>query len=119
MQQLVHNLVSNGIISNTRVEHAMKLVDRKNYVESTVKEKAYLDAPLPIGFQATISAPHMVLNYLLACLCPGILGRQAERGFIRFGCGIRLWVLVGLLCTASRSQRESNWLGTHTRAIKV
>ena len=37
----------------------MRLVDRKNFVPSHLLNKAYFDTPQPIGYNATISAPHM------------------------------------------------------------
>lgn len=37
----------------------MKLVDRANYVPSVARRYAYQDAPQSIGYNATISAPHM------------------------------------------------------------
>jgi protein-L-isoaspartate(D-aspartate) O-methyltransferase len=51
----VENLKKNGIIQTSRVEEAMKAVDRKHY--STYNP--YVDSPQTIGFGATISAPHM------------------------------------------------------------
>ena len=59
MSQLVHNMAANGIITNAKVEQVMKMTDRKNYVEFS-SAQAYLDAPMSIGYNATISAPHMV-----------------------------------------------------------
>jgi len=46
----------NEIIKSERVVAAMKAVDRKNFC----KQNAYLDSPQSIGYQVTISAPHMV-----------------------------------------------------------
>lgn len=47
--------VANGIIRSESVENAMMSVDRGNYV----KINPYMDAPQGIGFNVTISAPHM------------------------------------------------------------
>ncbi|KAF8878164.1 protein-L-isoaspartate O-methyltransferase [Gymnopilus junonius] len=55
--QLIGNLATNGIVHSERVMRAMKSVDRANYVPSW--EEAYEDSPQPIGYGATISAPHM------------------------------------------------------------
>ncbi|KAJ6217759.1 hypothetical protein RDWZM_008916 [Blomia tropicalis] len=55
-QELIANLKKNGIISNSRVEHAMLAVDRGNFIQANDK---YVDSPVRIGFGATISAPHM------------------------------------------------------------
>lgn len=52
---LVEQLKRNDIIKSAVVEQAMLLTDRGNYVYYY----PYLDAPQLIGFDATISAPHM------------------------------------------------------------
>ncbi|XP_078494832.1 protein-L-isoaspartate(D-aspartate) O-methyltransferase [Ciona intestinalis] len=52
---LINNLRKNGIITHDAVYAGMKLTDRKFYVSSG----AYNDSPQSIGYQATISAPHM------------------------------------------------------------
>jgi len=57
--QLVTNLRKGALINSDAVEAAMRAVDRGNYVPSSVADSAYDDSPQPIGYQATISAPHM------------------------------------------------------------
>ncbi|XP_052275370.1 protein-L-isoaspartate(D-aspartate) O-methyltransferase-like isoform X1 [Dreissena polymorpha] len=52
---LVDNLHANGIIKDLRVIEAMKAVDRKHFC----KFNPYNDSPQSIGYQVTISAPHM------------------------------------------------------------
>lgn len=52
---LINNLRINGIITSSRVEEAMKKVDRKHYSP----HNPYQDTPQSIGYSATISAPHM------------------------------------------------------------
>jgi len=52
---LIEQLKRNDIIKSTVVEQAMLLTDRANYVYN----HPYLDAPQLIGYDATISAPHM------------------------------------------------------------
>lgn len=52
---LVNALKANGIITSSRVETTMKAVDRANYCP----HNPYMDSPQGIGYQATISAPHM------------------------------------------------------------
>jgi protein-L-isoaspartate(D-aspartate) O-methyltransferase len=56
-EELIQNLFENEIIHNQRVIDAMKSVDRGNYVVN----EPYKDSPQPIGYAATISAPHMVI----------------------------------------------------------
>jgi protein-L-isoaspartate(D-aspartate) O-methyltransferase len=52
---LVNNLKANGIVTSSRVEAAMKAVDRGYFCAHS----PYMDSPQGIGYQATISAPHM------------------------------------------------------------
>jgi protein-L-isoaspartate(D-aspartate) O-methyltransferase len=47
-----------GVSKN--IIEAMNKIDRKYFVPENVKDLAYDDIPLPIGFGQTISAPHMV-----------------------------------------------------------
>lgn len=47
-----------GVSKN--IIEAMNKIDRKYFVPENVKDLAYDDTPLPIGFGQTISAPHMV-----------------------------------------------------------
>eukprot|EP01117_Protostelium_nocturnum_P001914 TRINITY_DN1250_c0_g1_i2.p1 TRINITY_DN1250_c0_g1~~TRINITY_DN1250_c0_g1_i2.p1 ORF type:complete len:224 (-),score=73.96 TRINITY_DN1250_c0_g1_i2:230-901(-) len=54
---LVNSLKSYGIIETSRVYDAMAATDRGHY--SVMMNEAYNDNPHPIGYQATISAPHM------------------------------------------------------------
>jgi len=67
---LVDKLQENGIVKSQEVRAAMLAVDRGNYVTSA----AYQDAPQRIGFNITISAPHMhahALELLKDHLTPG------------------------------------------------
>ncbi|CAI2185123.1 4345_t:CDS:2 [Funneliformis geosporum] len=70
-EDLVKNLKAAKIFTSEAVERAMKAVDRKNYVSQC----PYKDTPQPLGFGATISAPHMhayALQYLEPFLKPGM-----------------------------------------------
>ncbi|XP_014350967.1 protein-L-isoaspartate(D-aspartate) O-methyltransferase isoform X2 [Latimeria chalumnae] len=53
--ELVNNLRKNGIIKSDKVYEVMMATDRGHYA----KCNPYMDSPQSIGFQATISAPHM------------------------------------------------------------
>nr|DBA26717.1 TPA: hypothetical protein GDO54_010941 [Pyxicephalus adspersus] len=55
--ELVGNLRKNGIIKSDKVFEVMLGTDRRHYA----KCNPYMDSPQSIGFQATISAPHMVI----------------------------------------------------------
>ncbi|KAJ5210297.1 Protein-L-isoaspartate(D-aspartate) O-methyltransferase [Penicillium cf. griseofulvum] len=68
--ELIENLFKAGLIQNERVKDAMIGVDRAHYAPS----RAYSDSPQPIGYGATISAPHMhghACEYLIKYLKPG------------------------------------------------
>jgi len=62
-EELISNLKKHEIIKCSRVEEAMKSVDRGDYS----KNNPYNDSPQGIGYGVTISAPHMhaqALEYL-------------------------------------------------------
>lgn len=52
---LYDQLKRNGVLTSARVEEALRRVDRGKYSKSN----PFMDSPQPIGWQATISAPHM------------------------------------------------------------
>eukprot|EP00271_Cylindrocystis_brebissonii_P019114 TRINITY_DN567_c0_g1_i2.p1 TRINITY_DN567_c0_g1~~TRINITY_DN567_c0_g1_i2.p1 ORF type:complete len:326 (-),score=47.53 TRINITY_DN567_c0_g1_i2:852-1829(-) len=63
----------NGILTSSRAMEAMKQIDRADYVVD--RQGAYEDRPQPLGFSATISAPHMhgyCLSLLEEHLQPGM-----------------------------------------------
>jgi len=63
-QNLVDGLIKQGVIKSDEVASVMRSVDRGDFVSSSM---SYVDSPQPIGFHATISAPHMhafALEYL-------------------------------------------------------
>ena len=71
--ELVDNLFRNDVVGSSQIVEAMKSVDRANYVVPGSGEP-YGDNPLPIGYGATISAPHMhahCLEVLRDWLKPG------------------------------------------------
>jgi protein-L-isoaspartate(D-aspartate) O-methyltransferase len=57
-KNLLTTLKERGMISQ-RVYELMARIDRKNYVPDDIMHTAYSDIPRPIGFNTTISAPHM------------------------------------------------------------
>ncbi len=58
-KQIVESLERIGYIKSQSVKQAMLKVRREDFVSSDNKEDAYVDTPLPIPGNATISAPHM------------------------------------------------------------
>jgi protein-L-isoaspartate(D-aspartate) O-methyltransferase len=47
-------------IRDSRVLSAMRKVPRERFVDESMRERAYEDSPLPIGYGQTISQPYMV-----------------------------------------------------------
>eukprot|EP00127_Corallochytrium_limacisporum_P004758 Clim_evm112s172 gene=Clim_evmTU112s172 len=59
-KRLLESLVGNGFLKEGgRPYYAMQQVDRINFVSRGDHAVAYDDCPQPIGYHATISAPHM------------------------------------------------------------
>ncbi|KAG9159919.1 hypothetical protein Leryth_005679 [Lithospermum erythrorhizon] len=54
---LVEELRNYGAVRSNKVAEVMEFVDRALFVPEGTP--AYIDSPMPIGFNATISAPHM------------------------------------------------------------
>lgn len=59
-ENLVRKLISRGNLRSPNVIGAMRIVPREKFLPRNMREKAYIDTPLPLGFGQTISAPHMV-----------------------------------------------------------
>jgi len=57
---LVKYLKMEGVIRSSLVEEAFLSVPRECFVPEHLRDYAYSDTPLPIGYGQTISAPHMV-----------------------------------------------------------
>lgn len=58
--RMVAELERRGAIEREATAEAMRTVPRHEFVPGPRREAAYEDRPLPIGHEATISAPHMV-----------------------------------------------------------
>ena len=60
MARLVDALRREGVVKTEAVARAMLAADRKLFLEGPEPDNAYEDTPLGIGYEQTISAPHMV-----------------------------------------------------------
>jgi protein-L-isoaspartate(D-aspartate) O-methyltransferase len=56
----IERLIQSGYIQTPKVIRAMKQVPREEFLPQALRERAYIDTPLPIGYGQTISALHMV-----------------------------------------------------------
>jgi len=59
-EQLIRNLIAEGILKSPNVIRAMRMVSREHFLPESLLSHYYVDAPLPIGWGQTASAPHMV-----------------------------------------------------------
>jgi len=69
MKQLVENLISRGVLKTPLIIEAFLHIDRADFVPSDVRDAAYVDEPLLIGFGQTISQPWTVA-FMLELLAP-------------------------------------------------
>lgn len=65
-EDLVAILEANGSLTDPLVEEALLAVPRHLFVPESLRDVAYEDRPLPVGFDQTISAPHMVAQMTCA-----------------------------------------------------
>ncbi|ESQ43608.1 hypothetical protein EUTSA_v10014311mg [Eutrema salsugineum] len=80
-KSMVESLKRFGVISSKRVAEVMEALDRGLFVPAG--SSAYADTPLPIGYNATISAPHMhatCLQLLEDKLQPGMRALDVGSG---------------------------------------
>jgi protein-L-isoaspartate(D-aspartate) O-methyltransferase len=66
---LISFLKSEGYLKTPRIIGAFNKIDRKDFVAKRSAEHAYLDTPLPIGFDQTISQP-LVVAFMIELLDP-------------------------------------------------
>ena len=69
MKYLIKELMEEGILKTPSIIEAFEKVDRRDFVPEELKDKAYLNAPLPIGYGQTISQP-LTVAFMLELLQP-------------------------------------------------
>jgi protein-L-isoaspartate(D-aspartate) O-methyltransferase len=69
MEQLVRELIIQGVLKSERIIAAFRAIDRADFVPSESKKFAYVNEPLPIGFGQTISQP-LTVAFMLELLNP-------------------------------------------------
>ena len=68
-QKLIEDLINDGYLKTPQIIKAFEKIDRKDFVPEDLKNSAYLNQPLPIGFNQTISQP-LVVAFMLELLEP-------------------------------------------------
>ena len=108
--EMIHNLVSASIIKSTINKDALLAVDRQYYVPDI--KYAYDDSPQPIGYGATISAPHMHAH-VIEELLPSLLRASSDYPtrplkILDVGCGSGyLTAVFGRMVQQSRTKKAS------------
>lgn len=59
-QELIEKMIDSGVLKTPRIIKAFKDIDRKLFVPKVFSDSIYVDAPLPIGENQTISQPTTV-----------------------------------------------------------
>ncbi|KGN63519.1 protein-L-isoaspartate O-methyltransferase 1 isoform X1 [Cucumis sativus] len=80
-KDMVEKLQTYGVVRSKRVSEVMESIDRAFFVPDDVPP--YVDTPVPIGYNATISAPHMhatCLQLLEKHLQPGMRALDVGSG---------------------------------------
>jgi len=73
-EELIDRLIEAGYLKSMPVIQAMRSVRRDAFLPPELERHAYEDTPLPIGYEQTISAPHMV-----ALMCESALLARGQK----------------------------------------
>ncbi|MBI3638651.1 protein-L-isoaspartate O-methyltransferase [Candidatus Wolfebacteria bacterium] len=68
-ENLINSLIKDGYLRTPAIIDAFKAIDRADFVSDEYKNDAYVNAPLPIGFEQTISQP-LVVAFMIELLEP-------------------------------------------------
>ncbi len=68
-ERLLKELIEEGYLKTPEIIEAFQNIDRKDFVPETLKDEAYGNYPLPIGFGQTISQP-LTVAFMLEMLQP-------------------------------------------------
>lgn len=112
---MIGKLVQAGIVKTSINKEALLRVDRKNYAPRP--DSAYEDSPQPIGYGATISAPHMHAHVLEELLPPLLTASETPPDnnkllkILDVGCGSGyLTSVFGRLVESKENRRKSTVL---------
>ncbi|MEM1862180.1 MAG: protein-L-isoaspartate O-methyltransferase [Desulfurococcaceae archaeon] len=100
-RRVVEYLIETGIVSNPLVIKALLTVPREEFVPPNLRNYAYVDHPLPIGYGQTISAIHMVA-IMTEALNPQVGDKVLEIGT---GSGYQAAVLAEIVAKNDPSGR--------------
>jgi len=81
VERLIEEYKRFGYLKSKKVERAFRKVRREFFVPDDLKDQAYVDTPLPIPGEVTISAPHMHV------ICLEELNLKRGEKFLEVGAG--------------------------------
>lgn len=110
---MVEQLRRYGIIKSGKVAEVMETIDRGLFVPPG--GSPYFDSPMPIGYNATISAPHMHAS------CLELLEKHLQPGMRTLDVGSGLFIIhsVQLSYAVSQSLILFSYLATISRLAFV
>ena len=59
-KELITSMIAGGVLKSPQIIEAFEKIDRKNFIPEDFREHIYIDRPLPIGKEQTISQPSTV-----------------------------------------------------------
>ena len=59
-KELIASMIAGGALKSPQIIEAFETIDRKNFIPEDFREHIYIDRPLPIGKDQTISQPSTV-----------------------------------------------------------
>ncbi|MBD3191553.1 MAG: protein-L-isoaspartate(D-aspartate) O-methyltransferase [Candidatus Heimdallarchaeota archaeon] len=116
-EELITHYKRYGYLKSEKVIRAFRKVPRSVFIGSNPKNQAYLDRPLPIKGNQTISAPHMVVMMLEEdCLNPQIGDLCLEIGG---GSGYHAAVLAEIVAPTGTDKSKWGHVYTIERIAKL
>lgn len=117
-EALIENLKSRGFLKTQKIIKAFRRMPRHLFVREGDENHAYSDYPLPIGYEQTISAPHMVA-IMTEFLEPGKCDKVLEIGS---GSGWQAAILSGLVkgvWTIERDPHLAEFAGANLQKLGI
>ena len=101
-QNLILSRLKSQGITNTSVLDIMSTMPRHLFIEPALKNRAYDDDALPIGFSQTISSPYIVAKMTQLLMEEDNMGKVLEIGT---GCGYQTAILAKLFTHVTTIER--------------
>ena len=113
-QQMIDRFLRSRGIGDERVLRAMAKIPRHRFVPDSLRSHAYSDAPLPIGFEQTISQP-----YIVGLMTQELLKHQPARVLeIGTGSGYQTAVLAELVRSVFSIERVMSFVPRARQALE-